>query len=75
MLRACRDGEYAPHRGARQAVERGIDVGKGKRVQFPLVRSDHPGTLDLTNERIAEILDEEEVARYSKFFMKLNEPE
>ena len=35
---------------------------KKKRVQFPLVRSKHPGTLHLTNERIAEILDEEDAA-------------
>jgi hypothetical protein len=30
--------------------------GKKKRVKFPLVRSEHPGSLHLTNERIAEIL-------------------
>jgi hypothetical protein len=48
---------------------------KGKRVRFPLVHSEHPGTLDLTNERIAEILDEEDVAHYSKFFLKHNEPQ
>jgi len=35
---------------------------KRKRVQFPLVRSKHPGTLRLTNERIAAILDEEDAA-------------
>ncbi|MCI0684953.1 MAG: hypothetical protein L0Y71_22890 [Gemmataceae bacterium] len=35
---------------------------QGKRVVFPLVESDHPGTWDLTNERIAEILDEEDVS-------------
>ncbi len=32
----------------------------GQRVEFPLVHSEHPGTLNLTNERIAEILDEED---------------
>ena len=37
--------------------------GKKKRVQFPLVRSERPGTLHLTNERIAEILEEEDIAR------------
>lgn len=31
------------------------------RVVFPLVESDHPGSIPLTNERIAEILDEEDV--------------
>ena len=29
-----------------------------ERVQFPLVRSDRPGTLDLTAERIAEALND-----------------
>lgn len=28
-----------------------------RRVQFPLVKCDKPGTLDLTNDRIAEILE------------------
>lgn len=32
-----------------------------KRVQLPLVKSDQPGTLDLTNDRIAEILEAEDV--------------
>ena len=32
-----------------------------KRVEFPLVPSSSPGTIDLTNERIAEILDEEDI--------------
>ena len=35
--------------------------GKKRRVHFPLVPSDRPGTLDLTNERIAEILADEDV--------------
>jgi hypothetical protein len=35
---------------------------KQGRVEFPLVRSKHPGTLHLTNQRIAEILDEEDVS-------------
>jgi hypothetical protein len=33
-----------------------------KRVQLPLVRTGEPGSLHLTNERIAEIFDEEDVA-------------
>lgn len=33
-----------------------------KRVEFPLVRSAHPGSVDLTNERIAEILNEDDAA-------------
>ena len=36
--------------------------GKKTRVKFPLVHSEHPGTLDLTNERIAEILEAEDIA-------------
>jgi hypothetical protein len=32
------------------------------RVSFPLVRSSQPGTIDLTNDRIAEILDEEDAS-------------
>ena len=35
--------------------------GETKRVEFPLVRSAHPGSVHLTNERIQEILDEEEI--------------
>lgn len=34
----------------------------GKRVSFPLVHSAQPGSVRLTNERIAEILDEEDAA-------------
>jgi len=37
-----------------------------ERVRFPLVRSKHPGTLDLTNERIAEILENEDMASVAK---------
>lgn len=37
-------------------------VPERKYVVFPLVESDNPGSTDLTNERIAEILDEEDVA-------------
>ncbi len=42
-------------------------VRKKHRVVLPLVKSKHPGTLQWTNERIAEILEEEDVAKYSKF--------
>jgi hypothetical protein len=44
---------YPPPAPKGQAVER-------RRVQFPLVRSAHPASVDLTNERIAEIFDEED---------------
>jgi hypothetical protein len=33
-----------------------------QRVQLPLVRTGEPGSMHLTNERIAEIFDEEDVA-------------
>jgi hypothetical protein len=32
-----------------------------RRVQFPLVRSANPGSVNLTNERIAELLNDEDV--------------
>lgn len=35
---------------------------KRKRVQLPLVHSENPGSVHLTNERIAEILNEEDVS-------------
>jgi hypothetical protein len=37
-------------------------TSKKERVRLPLVRTGEPGSLHLTNERIAEILDEEDVA-------------
>lgn len=33
-----------------------------KRAPFPLVRSARPGSVDLTNDRIAELLDEQAVS-------------
>lgn len=33
-----------------------------KRVELPLVKSGAPGSIHLTNERIQEILDEEDIA-------------
>jgi hypothetical protein len=36
--------------------------GKKKRVRLPLVDSKNPGSVRLTNERVAEILDQEDVA-------------
>jgi hypothetical protein len=49
-----------------------IRVAKNrKRVEFPLFPSSEPGTLDLTNERIAEILDEEEIEAMKRTW---NEP-
>ena len=37
-----------------------------KRVKFPLVESKNPGSVHLTNKRIAEILDEEDIAGYQR---------
>lgn len=37
-------------------------TGPKKRVRVPLVRCNHPFPAPLTNERIGEILDEEDVA-------------
>jgi len=42
------------------------DIAARRRVQLPLVKSKTPGTLNLTSERIAEVLDEEDVARYQR---------
>ena len=33
------------------------------RVQYPLVHSKHPGSVHLTNDRIQEILDEEDFSQ------------
>ena len=33
-----------------------------KRIQVPLVRTGQPGSVNLTNDRIAEILDEEDAS-------------
>lgn len=41
-----------------------------RRVEFPLVKSDRPGTLHLTNERIAEIQLEDDLASYRSSFRK-----
>ncbi|HEV8058389.1 MAG TPA: hypothetical protein VGP68_00830 [Gemmataceae bacterium] len=38
------------------------DSVKHERIKFPLVHSKHPGSLNLTNEQIAEILNEEDVS-------------
>jgi hypothetical protein len=44
--------------------------GKKKRVELPLIDSKHPGTLHLTNDRIAELLEEEEIASFQKSLRK-----
>ena len=60
------DGQELPE-GAKVTVSCGIAPvsklrPKKKRVRFPLVHSKHPGTLHLTGQRIAEILDEDDAS-------------
>jgi hypothetical protein len=38
-----------------------VPADSRRRVQLPLVPSDKPGSLKLTNERIAELLDDDDV--------------
>lgn len=40
--------------------------GEKKHVEFPLVHSEQPGTLDLTNERIAEIFEQDDLASFRR---------
>lgn len=40
--------------------------GKRKRVKLPLIESKHPGSLRLTNKRIAQIFEEEDLASFRK---------
>jgi hypothetical protein len=39
-----------------------VPPDSGERVQFPLVRSDRPGTLHLTSDRIAELWEDDDVS-------------
>lgn len=41
-----------------------------KRIEVPLVRTNEPGTVNLTNDRIAEILEEEDLASLPKPLLK-----
>jgi hypothetical protein len=43
-------------------------VRKKRRVVLPLVKSKRPGSLPLTGERIAQLLEEEDAAHFGKFF-------
>lgn len=46
------------------APTRAVSVVEKQRVELPLVRSERPGSVHLTSQRIAEILDAEDaVAR------------
>ena len=39
----------------------------GHKVQLPLVRSDRPGSLELTPDRIAELWEEDDLASFGGF--------
>lgn len=39
-----------------------LEKPKKGRVSFPLVRSTHPGTVRLTADRVAELLEEDDVS-------------
>jgi hypothetical protein len=41
-------------------------AGQKKRVKFPLVDSKHPGALHLTGQRIAGILEQEDLFSFRK---------
>lgn len=41
-------------------------AGKKKRIKLPLVESKDPGSLQLTNERIAEIFEEEDLVSFRR---------
>ncbi len=61
------DGGATLAEGTRVVVSQLSRVGQGpqpekKSVELPLVSSGKPGSIHLTNERIHEILDEEDVA-------------
>jgi hypothetical protein len=43
---------------------------KRRRVVLPLIKSKHPGSLPLTGQRIAEILEEEDSANFARFFKR-----
>jgi hypothetical protein len=43
---------------------------KKRRIKVPLVRTGKPGSLKLTNDRIAQILQQEDVANFGKFLRK-----
>ena len=40
-----------------------VESPKQRRVGFPLVRSTHPGSVRLTADRVAELLEEDDLCR------------
>ena len=61
------EGDSALPEGAIVTVSYGEPVpGKSvngrTRIQVPLVKTDRPGSVDLTGDRIAEVLDDEDAA-------------
>lgn len=61
------EGESALPEGAAvtityPALPKAGPAGQKQRIQVPLVRTDQPGSVQLTGARIAEILDEEDAS-------------
>ena len=61
------EGDSALPEGAVVAVSFGVPPatsanGEKRRIQVPLVRTNQPGSVNLTGQRIAEIMDEEDAA-------------
>lgn len=69
MMREATPEERERHRAIREQVERDLPELKqwargaaARRVKFPLVRSKRPGSIRLTADRIAELLNEDEAS-------------
>src|SRR5205823_2124427 len=64
-------GATLPEGTAVTVVATGLRIsrkpGKKKRVQYPLIHCKNPETLDLNTDRIAEILEAEDVERFQEF--------
>jgi hypothetical protein len=44
------------------AIPQAQPAGEKRRIQVPLVKTDEPGSVQFSNARIAEILDQEDAA-------------
>ena len=69
IIREATPEEKARHRVIREQVEQDLSELKqwargadARRVKFPLVRSKRPGSVRLTADRIAELLEEDDDA-------------
>jgi hypothetical protein len=54
------------YRGSKERLAR----ARKRTIKVPLVRTGKPGSVNLTNDRIAEIQQEEDIANYGKFVRK-----